>query len=234
MFISNYFFKIRSLFFLSIIINISNCFGQTDTHNIDTTFGIYHQIKHHYYTVGLNSDVVNSLYGVTISNGSDEQPIIHFEELNNKVLLKLNGQIDKENNYTMGAKFSLNYPWRISLASIDYIQRNIRSINLFSRDINLSTEIYLKRIDLILITKLGYKEMNENKNIGTSIGLQKSYRKIYFGLIGGYYIESYNYSAFTQFYILKSTSLRFCYEKISKYDFLNMEVHFTFKKAIRL
>jgi hypothetical protein len=214
------------------ITNSIICFSQTTTPNDSIYMFESGNRQTKWLTLGANYDAINSVYGAVLSNGSDEQPLIHFEEFSADFLYKITGQTDFKDSYSFGTKLSLNYPWRITMASVEYFQKDFKTINFFHRDVNVSAELYVRLITQFrLITKLGYQELNERKNFGTTIGLQKEFRKIYFGFQGGYYFDYYTYSAYAQGFLYKTISLRLVYDKIDKADFLNLGLHFSFYKA---
>ena len=115
------------------------------------------------------------------------------------------------------------------MASIEYFQKDFETIDFFHRDANVSAELYIRLITQFrLITKLGFQQLNESKNFGTTIGLQKRIDKIYFGLQGGYYFDYFTYSIYAQGFLFKTTSLRLVYDKIDNADFLNIGLHHSF------
>jgi hypothetical protein len=58
-----------------------------------------------WFTVGVNYDAINSKYGLSVSNGYDEYPLIHFEEFQDPWLLKFTGTTDFEDDYSFDVVF---------------------------------------------------------------------------------------------------------------------------------
>lgn len=189
--------------------------------------------KSTFKTFGLNHDILNSLLGISLSNGSDIQPLVHFENLTTDFLYKISAQTDLKENYSIGAKLSLNYPNRyLSIASVEFLQKHLVSENVFYRDINLSGSSYLRFVDLALLYKVGHQNIKSDNSLGLSLGLQKSHIGIYYGFLVGYYSDYFNYSAFLQSFLFnEKISLRIAYDKVNSYDFLNFGISFIFIKT---
>jgi hypothetical protein len=132
----------------------------------DTILGIRYNANK-WLTLGANHDVINSVFGITISNGYDEHPIVHFEDLTADFLYKISGQTNLEKDYTFGANIAWNYPNRyLNLISVEYTQRNISSVNLFYRDISLSAKRYLRVKNLSTKVKIGHQNLKDKNNLG--------------------------------------------------------------------
>jgi hypothetical protein len=164
-----------------------------------------------YFTIAGNSDVLNSLNGITISNGIDEKPLLHFEDLNNNCLYKVCAQSDFMENYSIDLRLGWNLPSRrlhfitINLLSIDYIQKKIDDGLLYHRNLNLTTEILVKPLPFIIITKGGVNEINTKNYYGGEIGIRKSWREIYLQTTFGFYSKFKTLSAVTECNIYKNS-----------------------------
>lgn len=183
-------------------------------------------------TIAVQNDFVNSTYGLHISNGFDERPLKHFEDFQDIVVFKLSAQTNFKEDYSLGANLGWQYPIRhLSQVSTEFRQFDYWQSEFFCRDINLSTKTHWKSLGIIL--KIGHQKLNDQSNIGPTIELQRDiiYNKLYSGVSVGYYSDYCNYSAFLQGFIYKNIiSLRFVYERIDRYDLLNLGVNFTFKR----
>jgi hypothetical protein len=199
----------------------------------DTSISIVLELwdyKAKWITIGTSYEVVNSVYGISISNGMDEKPLIHFEDLRADVLYKIDGQTDFNKDYSLRGKLSWNHPYkRISLASIEYLQSNFNNAGFIHKDINLSGMIGINWAQLNV--KIGYQELNSYNNFGPSIGFQKSHYKprLYYGFLMGYYFDYFTYNMYLQGFIYKNKlSLRLSYDRIEEFDFINVGFNYTF------
>lgn len=86
-------------------------------------------------TIGTNYDLFNTIFGLQISNGTDEEPLIHFEDFQDNLLIKFHGQTNFKNNYSYGAEVGWSYlPIRnLTWLSLEYSVRNFKSTNLFPK-----------------------------------------------------------------------------------------------------
>ncbi|HRX93709.1 MAG TPA: hypothetical protein P5158_06325 [Chitinophagaceae bacterium] len=219
---------------LLLVCHSSFCLGQSPANNIDSFFiHEYHKTK--WLTIGANYDILNSLAGVNVSNGLDERLLIHFEDFPARWIYKLQGQTDFKTSYSFDANLSLKYPIHslsryVDDASIGYSQKKVIASGIFQREVDLSvlsTTPFIRNCGLLL--KIGHQELNNKSNFGLGIGLEKIfYPKWYVGFLFSHYFNYVNYSVFLQSFIInKELSLRITYERISKYDFLNLGLHFT-------
>ena len=201
----------------------------------DSTLIPEYHYRNQFFTIGTFYGVTESLFGLQIGNGNDEQPIIHFEDLSADILYKLNGQTDFKNNYSVGSELSWNYPFKakLSILSLNFNQTKITENDFFQRNIGLSTRYYLRFTpDLSLLAKFSHQRLNEQNNIGFGLGLQNRHRNIYYGIRADYFKDYYNYSAFLQTLIFKSKiSIRIVYDRIDKFDFINFGLNYVIIKT---
>ena len=183
--------------------------------------------------IGLIYDSPNSIFGASISNGIDIQPLAHFEELRTDFLYKLSGQTNFKNDYTFKTNLSLNYPNRhLNIASIEFSQKNLYSKHLFYRDLSLIGSTYLRFSNIALVLKIGHQKFNKQNNFGTSIGLQKIHPTIYYGFQFGYYSDYFNYLGFIKGFLLEDkVGFNIVYEKINNFEFFNFGLSFIFVKS---
>jgi hypothetical protein len=80
---------------------------------------------------------------------------------------------------------------------------------------------------------VGHQSLNDNLNFGTEVGFQIGYyrAKMYYGVMIGYWFDYYTYKVYLQSFIYKrKLSLRCSYDRIDKYDFLNIGLNYTFNR----
>jgi hypothetical protein len=216
----------QRFFFIILIFDFGVCFSQTTDSIIEPD---YYATK--WMTIGVNTDLINSVYGILISNGYDERPLIHFEDFSEHLIYKFTGQTDFKKDYSFGANLSWKYPCKyLVLTTIEYIQSNYEIKDLFHRDINLSAMTWIKFLQSGLTLKIGHQTVNSNRNFGVNLGLQKVliYKLIYSGFSVGYYGDYFAYSIYAQGFVYKhNLGLRVGYDRIDKYDFLNLGLNFT-------
>jgi hypothetical protein len=183
-----------------------------------------------WFTIGANYDPYNTVYGLQLSNGFDENPLIHFEDFDDNFLIKIQGQTDLKANYSYGAEigwalFPISFMPRLSLG---YSVQNFESSNLFLRDFNLSSGIGYFRNSLILI-KVGYQELQRESNLGLTLGIEQSFKNLYLGYSFGYYFDYFNQSAYLQLghYSEGLYSFRAAYNRVNDYNLLTLGVHYT-------
>jgi hypothetical protein len=201
----------------------------------DSTMIPEYHYRNQFFTIGTLYDATESLFGIQIGNGNDEQPIIHFEDLSTDILYKISGQTDFENDYSIGSELSWNYPFKakLSILSLNFNQTRITENNYFQRNIGLSTRYYLRFTpNLHILAKFSHQRINEQNNVGFGLGLQNEHRNIYYGIRADYFKEYYNYSAFLQSLIFKDKiSVRLTYDRIDKYDFFNIGIYYVIIKT---
>jgi hypothetical protein len=199
--------------------------------------GIYNYLdvsSSKWLTTGIQYDLCNSTLGLVISNGYNERPLFHFEDISEDVLFKILGSTDFISNYSFGGDIAFQYPIRgLSLISIGYSQLKYSQIQLFKRDIHISAMKYLKKIEAGLILNIGYKTYNDLKNIGADFGLQKVliYKKLYSELSIGYYFDNFTYSAAIEGFIFRNNiGVRLEYGRFENDNFLTIGLNFTFDR----
>ncbi len=220
-----------------IVFGLSSFFGisqEKETWKDSTIIPVYHY-RNQFFTIGTLYDATESLFGIQIGNGNDEQPIIHFEDLSADILYKISGQTDFENDYSIGSELSWNYPFRakLSILSLNFNQTRITKNEYFQRNIGLSTRYYLRFTpSLHILAKFSHQRINEQNNVGFGLGLQNEHRHIYYGIRADYFKEYYNYSAFLQSLIFKDKiSVRLSYDRIDNYDFFNIGINYVIIKT---
>lgn len=229
------------LIIIQFIGEYKNSFGQiqNDCLAIDSTqalSGIVNYLDIYetkWLTIGAKHDFVNSTFGLEISNGYNERPLIHFEDFSEGFVFKLQGQTDLDKDYSFG----INAGWKnlryISLIAIEFQNYDYQSKVFKLQKLNITAETYIKNTDIALKLKLAHQRLNLNDNIGAEIGLHYIliYQKLYAGVTAGSYFDYFTYSGFMKSFIYrKIIGMEVTYEKIEKYDFLNLGLTFTFKR----
>ncbi len=180
-------------------------------------------------TFGTNYEFFNSVIGLQISNGVDEEPLIHFEDFQDNILIKVHGQSDLNNNYSYGAElgvYSLRY---IGRTTLKYDVLNFENSELFLTDINLTSRIrYFRNTGLIFRT--GYQDLNNQKNFGVGLGFEQVAEKVYFGFNSIYYFDYFHHQAFVQFRIAPKNliSFRTVYNRIDNKNLLSVGLNYSF------
>lgn len=184
-----------------------------------------------WFTIGLYSDVINSLFGIKLSNGYKEAPLIHFEDISSNFLYLASFQTDFNKDYTFDFRLKMTSTRFLYNSSIQYQQKDLKSINFYFRKLEFSKEVYLRPLDFSLIPSIGYQDLNNFQNIGFKLGVQKVYDLFYFGAKSGYFFNYFTYSIYFHSFIFNTNlSLRAEYERVYQNDFLNVGIHYTFKQ----
>ncbi|TPE44636.1 hypothetical protein [Pontibacter mangrovi] len=178
---------------------------------------------------GTNYGFANSVIGFQVSNGVDEEPLIHFEDFQDNLLIKVQGQTGFDSSYSYGAElgfYSLKYVGRTTLK---YDVLNFNDSDLFLTDFNLTSRIrYFRNTGLIFRT--GFHQLDGNKNFGFGFGLEQNARNAYFGLNSRYYFEYFHHEAYFQYRIPTKNfiSFRTIYNRIDKKDLLTIGLNYSF------
>lgn len=186
-------------------------------------------------SAGVKYDVVNSMFGLTFSNGYDERPLIHFEDFRHNFIGQINVQTDFHKDYSFG----VNLDWTglgFMGISAGYSQYHYPSKDFFHRDDYISVWSVFFHTRFIL--NLGYQTLNDFNNWGASLGARKillynhnSYAGLYAGLSAGYYFDYFTYSLYLQGkgYIHENISFRLAYDRIDNHDFFNIGLSFMWR-----
>ena len=184
-------------------------------------------------TIGTQYDFLSNAFGVEISNGFDERPLIHFEDFSEDFVFKLNCKTNFNRDFSYGVNVGWKYPRYLSLIAIEFLDYNYLERNFEYKDLNIYAETWLKNTDFVAMLKFGLKNLNNNTNFGADIGLKKvliPYR-LYCGISGGYYFDYYTYAGFLQGFIYKNiVSMNLDYNRIKKFDFINLGLRITLKR----
>ena len=200
-------------------------------------------VKWRFY--GINFEQVNENFGLSLSNGLKEQPLIHFEDLQENILYDVSFQTNFTTNYTYGLGLGWDYPFiPFSLIDIHYVQRSFVPQNYFQRDFHIGGLFSSGIIGIpgSLITRLGYQTLNDRSNLGVSFGWQKTFRlnkksphsNFYVGVVYTNYNDYERYNAFIRGFLFnEKMSYSFSYERIDQYDFLNFSINFVLLKPFQ-
>ncbi len=196
--------------------------------NIELTYGDYYNTR--WLAFGANYDLMNSTFGFVFSNGFDEKPLIHFEDYQDYWSFKLSGSTNFDKNYSYGAKLSTDII-RYFVPTMEFTKYNYISNNFDFTEVNISAGRYLRFIDIYTYLKVGYNNLNTDESFGVGLGLRNSHRNphLYYGFFAGYWSEYFTYNIYFQSFIYKKRlGVRLSYDRIDKYDFLSLGLHYAF------
>ncbi|TLX73742.1 hypothetical protein E9993_14890 [Labilibacter sediminis] len=235
--------KLRRIhtFLILLLIGSTSVLAQEKQDSIytDTTYvlsGIANYLdieRAKWITVGTQYDFQSNALGIEISNGYDERPLIHFEDFSEDLVFKLNGRMNFNKDYSYGVNFGWKYPRYLSLIAIEFLDYNYSERNFQYKGLNINAETWIKNTDFVVMLKLGCKNLNDNTNFGVDIGLRNVLvpYKLYCGISGGYYFDYFTYSGFMQGFIYKNiVSVNLDYNRIEKFDFINLGLRITLKR----
>jgi len=185
-------------------------------------------------SIGSFADLEFAPYGVSISNGQEEQNLLHFEDFQENVSFKLALATDFKDNSTFETKFIYHNPLingYLFNTSLEYINKNYSSLKF--EDYNLSTKIrYLKSIKSLLNLKFGVQKFNDQSSFGGALGLEKKHyqAKLQYGGQIGYWNNYFTYNIyFRKFLYDRKISLIGKYDRINEVNFFKVGVHYLFK-----
>jgi hypothetical protein len=221
------------VFFFQHIISSSQTIEKNDIVN-DSIEIYYNNYNSKWLTIGTNYDVINTIYNIDLSNGLDEFPIFHFEDLTTDYLYKFSAQTDFRNDYSLSTNLKWKHPFKkLNAISLECSKKNFESIQFYNKDISLTTEIYLRFLKIVVKPKVAYQELNQEKNVGFELGLQKTHFKkgIYYGFSTGNYNDYWNYKLYLQKFLIRyKLSSRIVFERINKNDFFKIGINYTFNR----
>ena len=187
-------------------------------------------------SVGNFSDVTFAPYGISISNGQDEQNLLHFESFQEKVSLKLAVATDFMDNLSYETKFTYHNPLidnHLFNTSFEYVKKNYSELKF--TEYNISTKVkYLEPINSSLTAKIGVQNFNNQNSIGGALGLERSLNSynLQYGLQSGYWNDYFTYEVYARKFIFKDLfSLIVNYERIDTFNFFVVGIHYLFKTS---
>ncbi|NOZ33777.1 MAG: hypothetical protein GXO80_00580 [Chlorobi bacterium] len=216
-----------SFSFIGLEIKTIN-FTKDSTVNVTLEYGNYYNSR--WLTIGTNYGFYSSVFGFQLSNGTDEEPLIHFEEFQDKLLIKIQGQTDFDSNYSYRSEIGWSHPIHyLARISCEYTVRNYESTEFYLKNFNLSSKIGYFRNTLLLF-KVGYTKLQERNNFGITIGIEQNIKSLYFGFSSGYYSEYFYHNAYLQIGLYKNGlfSFRATYDRINNFNLLTLGIHYTF------
>lgn len=226
----------RYLGFLNDTINISNSnkFIKVNLiEDIKLLTDIISPPSGYWISFGTFSDIEFAPFGFSISNGQEEEDLLHFEDFYDDFSFKVSVATDLKSNLTYESRLTFHKPiFRYLLydLSLEYLNKSYSKINF--KDYNLSAKTkYLKPINSVLFLKIGYQEFNDKKNQGFELGLQQMYYNLKLHLGGqiGYWKDYLTYKIFLQKFIYKrKLSLKFNYDRLNNNDFFNFGIRYLF------
>ncbi|GAB5531571.1 MAG: hypothetical protein Roseis3KO_33480 [Roseivirga sp.] len=180
-------------------------------------------------SLGSNYDPINKVFGLHLSNGVDELPIIHFEDFQDIFLIKANAQSDFDNNHSFGLELGVNYLRFAGRTTIQYNYINFKSSQLLLNGLNLTSQLrYIGSTGLIFRT--GYQHYDNKGRYGLGMGLIRSIGKIHVGANSRYYFDYFHHEAYLMVRITKSRmfNLRVVYNRIDHHDLLTFGLNYAF------
>ena len=208
--------------------------GQTtiDSLKIEETFEFVE--RGIWMSIGSFCDLEFAPYGISVSNGQEEQNLLHFEDFQEAVSLKLAYATDFNDNSTFETKMTYHnslVSGHLFNSSIEYVRKDYSVLDF--QDFSFSTKIkYLKSINSLLSLKLGIQEFNNQSSFGGAIGLEKKHylTRIQYGGLIGYWNDYLTYNLYFRAFIYKRTvSFIGKYDRINDTDFFKIGIHYLFK-----
>lgn len=181
---------------------------------------------------GANYGILNQVFGFQLSNGVDEEPLIHFEDFQDNILIKLHGQTDYTDDYSYGGEFGFYLLGPIGRTTLKYDRINFEESGLFLTDLNLTSRIrYFKNTGLILRT--GYQKLDGNETYGLGLGFEQDSQNFHFGLNSRYYFDYFHHEMYFQFIIPSKDLLTFrtVYNRIDSTGLLTAGINYAFVRA---
>ena len=185
-------------------------------------------------SIGSFSDIELAPYGISISNGQEEQNLLHFEDFQEVVSFKLAFATNFEDNSTFETKFTYHYPLingHLYNTSLEFIDKNYSSLDF--KDYNISTKIrYLKTIKSLVNVKIGVQKFDNQSGFGGALGLENEdyLAKIQYGGQIGYWNDYFTYNLYLRtFFYKRKLSFIGKYDRINETNFFKVGIHYLFR-----
>lgn len=185
-------------------------------------------------SIGSFSDIEFAPYGISISNGQEEQNLLHFEDFQEAVSFKIALATDFNDNLTYETKFIYHNPLingHLFNTSIEIINKDYSHLDF--KDYNLSTKIrYLKSISSLLTAKMGVQEFKNKSGFGGAVGFERKHYllKLQYGGQIGYWNDYFTYKLYLRkFFYKRKLSLIAKYDNINETNFFTVGIHYLFK-----
>ncbi|BAO55852.1 TonB-dependent receptor [Nonlabens marinus S1-08] len=187
-------------------------------------------------SIGSFSDLSFAPYGISISNGQEEQNLMHFESFQEKISLKLAIATDFADNLTYETKFTY-YNSLFSKVffnnSIEYIKKDYSNFQFEAY--NLSSNVTsLNFINSLLTTKIGIQSFNNYKGFGGAIGIERHHYnlQLQYGAQLGYWNKYLTYAVYYRMFLIND-KLSFIanYDRINRTNFFEAGLLFMFKTS---
>lgn len=193
-----------------------------------------HRERGIWMSIGSFSDLIFAPYGISISNGQEEQNLLHFEDFQERISLNLAIASDFNDNLIYKAKFIYHLPlvnWSLSNTSIEYVNKDYSEFKF--EDLNLSTNVTrIGFINALLSAKLGVQKFDDDEGFGGAIGIEKEYYNLRFqyGAQIGYWNDYFTYNILLRKFLIKNRlSVIANYDRIKNTHFFEVGLHYLFK-----
>jgi hypothetical protein len=152
---------------IQILIGNQISYGQVSsdslrTDSIDVITGVANYLDVYntkWMTIGSQYDFLSSAFGLLISNGFDERPLIHFEDFSENLIFKIRGSTDFIKDYSIGTDFGWKYPIRhLAIISLGFDQYNYSRKEFYHHDFNVTAENFITKLDIALRLKIAYRQ----------------------------------------------------------------------------
>ena len=183
----------------------------------------------HWLSFGGSFEAINSVFGIQVSNGSDEEPLIHFEDFQDDILIKVYGQTDFNRNYSYGAEIGVTATKNIGRTTLKYDVINYEQNKLFLKDFNLTSKL-TNFGNFGVIFRMGYEKFNERNRFGVGGGLQHIWNNFYLCINSRYYFGYFHHEAYLQMTIPSNNMFSFktVYSRIDDKIILSLGLNYTF------
>ncbi len=208
--------------------------SQTIVITADTTLNIIltrESYDTRWLTFGISHAPLNSAVGFQISNGVDEEPLIHFEDFQDNVLFKVHAQSDFNRNYSYGAELGIHLLRYIGRTTLKYDVIRFKEADIFLTDFNLTSKLrYFGNTGLIFRT--GYQKFNDKNKFGLGLGLEQNRRNFYIGINSRYYFDYFHHEVYLQYKIPAKSFISFLtvYNRIDDKNLLSLGLNYSFAR----
>jgi hypothetical protein len=195
----------------------------------------------HFYVrqqiIGADYDIVNSLFSVSFNSGYDNRIHRFVSAFKDKLSYKVSIQTNFKKDYGFESSMGLrNLIRQLDMLSLNYTYKNYSENADFKfNKISIKGSAYWQPVRLQLFAEPAIQSLNNNENFVLMLGAQRSFwrPRLTSQLSAGYFNDYWTYSARVKYFPIRKLGLQMSYEKIDRYDFLNVGVRYMISEVWR-
>ena len=189
-------------------------------------------------SIEVNYDIANAMFGFSFEGN---QVLQRFRPRSFEY--GISTQTNFNRDYGFGGSIGLRNPirqrigqeWRLDILSLNYQHKNLsENADLIFHKVGINGSVFLRPIRADLFVEPAFQSLNGNDNFGLTVGLGRFFlRNSRIDLSTGYFNDYWTYSIRAQHLFNRRFALQMSYERIDRFDFLNVGVRYTISERWR-